>query len=330
MIKHFALFYKKTDAVLDGTTARRVLLLTLFAINLVLIAWVLLNCYKLAEFKNKTLELQESNLETREAIQTRHANTLALEATIKKQLANRNDLNGLILSLESTAPAHNVTLSNGGQTYVEATREKLSHSLIQYSVQGSYADVLQFVAESLNKHDALVLCNLTFQRQDPLTSHLTIQLEWAFYLDKPQTESASLSVQSNHGVQPPKYGVNVGRQTWVPSGEDIFVVNPSPTHTPPKELNSEVWEPPTLAVTPKFQEAATPIVPPLPYSIMAKFQTEQQAFIYLKSGKETIPISEGALLGNGDYKIEHISDSTVAIRYLPMNHLHELSLSVLE
>ena len=76
--------------------------------------------------------------------------------------------------------------------------------------------------------------------------------------------------------------------------------------------------------------APEPVAPPLPYVVMGKFKSGEKSTLYLRAGNNTIPVSVGDLLGNGDYKVEGISESVVSIRYLPMNHLHELSLSGLE
>lgn len=120
------------------------------------------------------------------------------------------------------------------------------------------------------------------------------------------------------------YGAQVGRVKWEPSGEDIFVeasvtlVTEEPVRPP---------EPPAPTVPPPAPE---PVAPPLPYVVMGKFKSGEKSTLYLRAGNNTIPVSEGDLLGSGDYKIEGISESEVSIRYLPMNHLHELSLSGLE
>lgn len=156
-------------------------MVVLIALNVILAIWVGINIHQSTETHQDTLGLMLTNQSALEAIDVKQAEQRDLEDKIKKRLANREDLNGLILALESTAPAHGVTLSDANQTFVEASREKLSHSLIQYSVQGSYSGVLQFVAESLNKHEALVLKSLTFRRSDPLVSNLQINLEWALY-----------------------------------------------------------------------------------------------------------------------------------------------------
>ena len=150
-------------------------------INLMLITWIGINMYETEKTDEETLTLQQANQTTLDKLNTEQKSHQLLEKTIKNKLAKREDLNGLILSLESTAPAHSVTLSDANQTYIESSRTSLAHSLIQYNVQGSYANVLQFVAESLNKHDALVLKNLSFRRTDPLVSNLQINLEWAYY-----------------------------------------------------------------------------------------------------------------------------------------------------
>lgn len=120
------------------------------------------------------------------------------------------------------------------------------------------------------------------------------------------------------------YGAQVGRAKWEPSGEDIFVEASVAATTEesvqPTEPSAPVMPPP----------APEPVAPPLPYVVMGKFKSGEKSTLYLRTGNNTIPVSEGDLLGSGDYKIEGISESVVSIRYLPMNHLHELSLSGLE
>lgn len=116
----------------------------------------------------------------------------------------------------------------------------------------------------------------------------------------------------------------IGRPEWVPSGEDIFVDIALSTQMeiPLQPPEPTVPEPPT--VTPE------PAPPMLPYVAMAKFKSGEKSVLYLRTGNDTIPVSEGELIGGGDYKVEKISESGISIRYLPMNHLHELSLSGLE
>jgi hypothetical protein len=120
------------------------------------------------------------------------------------------------------------------------------------------------------------------------------------------------------------YGKHVGRGKWEPSGEDIFVEisTAAPTEVPVQEPD------PPAPITPT--PAPEPVAPLLPFVAMAKFKIGEKSTLYLRAGHNTIPVSEGDLIGNGDYKIESISESMVSIRYLPMNYLHELSLGDLE
>lgn len=120
------------------------------------------------------------------------------------------------------------------------------------------------------------------------------------------------------------YGTQVARAQWEPSGEDIFV-EVTPAAQP--DLQVQAPEPPAATDPPPAPE---PVAPPLPYVAMAKFNNGDKTTVYLRAGGASLPISEGYLLGNGDYKIESISEAMVSIRYLPMNHLHQLSLSGLE
>jgi hypothetical protein len=120
------------------------------------------------------------------------------------------------------------------------------------------------------------------------------------------------------------YGLQLGRAKWVPSGEDIFLEVQA---TPEAEIPIQPPEPNTPT---EPAPAPEPGAPPLPYAAMARFKNGEKSTLYLRSGNTTIPVAEGDLLGNGEYKIESISETMVSIRYLPMNHLHELSLSGLE
>jgi Tfp pilus assembly protein PilO len=169
------------NTLLAHPDKRRFAIAQLCFISLMPVMWIGINVHQTKKTDQATLALQQANQATLDKLTTEQKKQQAIEGTIKKRLANREDLNGLILSLESTAPAHSVILSDANQTYVQTSRTTLPHSLIQYNVQGSYANVLQFVAESLNKHDALVLKNLSFRRADPLVTNLQINLEWAFY-----------------------------------------------------------------------------------------------------------------------------------------------------
>lgn len=181
MNKPLELIRLKINAMLEQARQRLTIIGILVCINLVLVCWITINMRQTTETRMETIALQETNQIVLEQFSMQQSNLRGSEEQIKKRLASREDLNGLILSLESTAPAHSVTLSDGSQNYIEASKDKLPHSLIQYNVQGSYANVLQFVAESLNKHEALVLKSLSFRRADPMVSNLQINLEWAFY-----------------------------------------------------------------------------------------------------------------------------------------------------
>lgn len=133
----------------------------------------------------------------------------------------------------------------------------------------------------------------------------------------PETNNNQQSLRGSFGAQ-------VGRARWEPSGEDIFI---EVSLAKPADVPIQPPQPPAPTIPPPAPE---PVAPPLPYVVMAKFKSGEKSILYLRSGNNTIPASEGALLGNGDYKIESITASVVSIRYLPMNHLHELSLSGLE
>lgn len=122
------------------------------------------------------------------------------------------------------------------------------------------------------------------------------------------------------------YGAQAPRARWEPTGTDMFVEAAATQPDMPVQPQ-EPLQPPEPPVAPPAME---PVAPPLPYVAMARFKRGDKSILYLSSGTTMIPVSEGDLLGNGDYKIESISDAVVSIRYLPMNHLHELSLSGLE
>lgn len=181
MNRTLAMIAKPLNAMLAQANKRLAAIVTIACFNVIAVIWMGINIHQANETKKEYFSLQQANQTTLEQLAIQENKQQELEKEIKKRLANRENLNGLILSLESTAPALGVTLSDANQTYVEASRDKLPHSIIEYNVQGSYANVLQFVAESLNKHDALVLKNLSFRRADPLVSNLQINLEWAFY-----------------------------------------------------------------------------------------------------------------------------------------------------
>ena len=116
----------------------------------------------------------------------------------------------------------------------------------------------------------------------------------------------------------------IGRAEWLTSGDDIFV------DTPTVQAAEPISVPQDQAPIPHDTPTPEPTVPPIPYSAMARFQSGKNSTVYLRLGDTAIPVSEGSVLGNGEYKIESISETAVSIRYLPMNHLHELSLSGLE
>lgn len=130
---------------------------------------------------------------------------------------------------------------------------------------------------------------------------------------------------NRHEARARKFGMNTQRPTWEPSGEDIFVAPAAPIPEP--EISTTTIAPPEPVAPPP---PPAPVVPPLPYTALAKFKNDEQTIIYLGSDKSAIPAREGDLLDNGQYQIEKISGTSVSIRYLPMNHLHELSLSGLE
>ncbi|MCQ8895624.1 hypothetical protein NQT62_04100 [Limnobacter humi] len=150
--------------------------------------------------------------------------------------------------------------------------------------------------------------------------------------DRPHHEVASSMAvtpesinQKGSAIDP--YAIYASRLKWEPSGEDVFV--DEPLTAPPEPLqNLPVTNNPILPSIPKAE--IQPVLPPLPYVAMARFKQGQQSVLYLRSGTQSIPVSEGDVLGQGDYRIEHISETMVSIRYLPMNHLYELSLSGLE
>lgn len=167
--------------LLNTPETRKMTFIILVMVNLIFAGICLHTVYKTKAVEKEVIALTHENQNALESIKDQNLTQQTLSQTIISQLASRGDLNGLILSLESTAPAHNVTLADGKQTYVPQSKTKLSHSLIQYSVQGSYASVMQFIAESLNKHNALVLKKLSFRRMDPLVSNLQIHIELALY-----------------------------------------------------------------------------------------------------------------------------------------------------
>ncbi|MFN4329277.1 MAG: hypothetical protein ACK4FF_10410 [Limnobacter sp.] len=138
---------------------------------------------ELADVNVKLAAKLEERIQNENRLKLIKLDGVELEQAIRSQLATRDRLNGLLLFLEKTAGLQGVTLNDGNQIYQPATKTKLAHSTIQYSVQGSYPQVLQFVAQALNENPALTVKSLTFRRQDPMISSPSVSLEMNFYYE---------------------------------------------------------------------------------------------------------------------------------------------------
>lgn len=181
MIKASPLISKKLNTLLNDSRKRFHSFAMLATLNIILAISLTTTIKQQSAIKKQTHDLLNTSQSEIDASKRKEKDQLLLNKKIRDTLSNRDDLNGLILSLESTAPAHNITLTDVSQSYVEAGPDSLAHSIIQYNVQGNYSNVMGFVAESLNKHEALALHNLSFRRADPLVTTLQISLEWAYY-----------------------------------------------------------------------------------------------------------------------------------------------------
>ncbi|MCQ8895623.1 hypothetical protein NQT62_04095 [Limnobacter humi] len=168
-------------ASLVNSKRRMTAIALIILLDMILIAAIGLNIKQTRGLHHTNIRAQTNLQIEMDAQQSSEANQSAREENIRNRLANRSDLNGLILALESTARAHSVSLSDANQQFVGSNHDTLPHSVIEYTVQGSYPNVLQFVAEAMNRHDALVLSNLSFRRTDPLVNTLQTHLEWVYY-----------------------------------------------------------------------------------------------------------------------------------------------------
>jgi hypothetical protein len=89
---------------------------------------------------------------------------------------------------------------------------------------------------------------------------------------------------------------------------------PPPPPAPPVVAQAVVTEP------------AAPVEPPLPYQYQGQMKNEDgTTVIFLSRGQEAITAHVGDVLDT-NYKLVSMDDNKLTIAYLPMDHLHDISL----
>lgn len=67
-----------------------------------------------------------------------------------------------------------------------------------------------------------------------------------------------------------------------------------------------------------------PTAPPLPFTYMGRYEDPPKLLVILASGNKVYTVSEGEVI-DGNYRVEHITDSAVSLVYLPLNINQSLS-----
>jgi len=109
-----------------------------------------------------------------------------------------------------------------------------------------------------------------------------------------------------------------------------------PDHLP--ELSHDPFDPvdwdaapppppaPPVVVQAVATEPAAPVEPPLPYQYQGRMKNEDgTTVIFLSRGQEGIAAHVGDVL-DSNYKLVYMDDNKLTIAYLPMDHLHDISL----
>jgi uncharacterized protein YukJ len=79
-------------------------------------------------------------------------------------------------------------------------------------------------------------------------------------------------------------------------------------------------------VQPVVAEPPAPVEPPLPYQYQGQMKDENgTTVIFLSRGQEAITAHVGDAL-DANYKLVSMDNNKLTIAYLPMDHLHDISL----
>lgn len=102
------------------------------------------------------------------------------------------------------------------------------------------------------------------------------------------------------------------------------------THDP---FEAVTWNAPPVSPAPspivrqaEIIETVAPVEPPMPYQFIGRLKNEDgTTTVFLSKGQEGIAVHLGDTL-DIDYKLVALDDNKLTIAYLPMDHLHDISL----
>lgn len=67
-----------------------------------------------------------------------------------------------------------------------------------------------------------------------------------------------------------------------------------------------------------------PQAPPLPFRVLGRYDESGQTLVFLEYQEQSLVVRAGETIGS-DYKVESINDSTVILRYLPLDQVQTLA-----
>lgn len=164
---------------------------------------------------------------------------------------------------------------------------------------------------------------------------LLITLLAAWFAPPQKDESLMLSERA----QKTRPASSEGRPTYsspgrATSGSSLDVLNIRPRTTSTEDdamegrlFTSSQWVPsskqvPVSTVT-DLSPPPPPQAPPLPFHFLGRYEDAGQSVVFLQYNDQSLVVRQGDTLGE-QYKVEKLDETTLSLRYLPLNQLQSL------
>ncbi len=210
-------------------------------------------------------------------------------ASLIAALPGRDGLESRIADIHRTASAQGLlTTGSEYRSRRESNGEMLRHE-ISLPFQGAYAPLRAWLAELTALQPALAIEELNLRRAAAETGRLDGHARLVLFLRARSPSATGRAAVASAPTLP--------TMRFAPAAGDLFAVRS--------------WQPP-----PPSQPAVKPSAPPLPFKYTGKLIENKTVRVFLTQGDTTTLVAAGDKLGN--YDIERISTSSVALLYRPL------------
>ena len=158
----------------------------------------------------------------------------------------------------------------------------------------------------------------------PLLGVLAVVIGIALIPTGEQGESAAAVKSSPQALQTVSSQATNRQQQSVPEHIELERLSQQKTKTENGKAVVNAFSPTSWYVarhvppSPTVLPPSEPTAPPLPFTYVGRYEDPPKLLVILAVGNRLYTVSEGEVI-DSNYRVEHISDSTVDLVYLPLN-----------